>query len=133
MRDEKLDIAISVRKLNCAYGQRPVLRDVSFDVHRGEIFVIIGATGCGKTTLLKHMIGLYRPVSGSILYHIARLGQSRDMARADGPEKDGILRPPGGHVTGRGHVRVHDVLENVMLPWRISPTCRPRLGSSSPA
>lgn len=116
MRDEKLDIAISVRKLNCAYGQRPVLRDVSFDVHRGEIFVIIGATGCGKTTLLKHMIGLYRPVSGSILYHIARLGQSRDMARADGPEKDGILRHLGVMYQGGALFGSMTLLENVMLP-----------------
>ena len=102
------ETAISVRKLSCAYGQRLILNEVSFDVHRGEIFVIIGATGCGKTTLLKHMIGLYRPVSGSITYHIKRLGQSRDMAQARGPEQEEILRHLGVMYPGRGPVRVHD-------------------------
>ncbi|HBR05872.1 MAG TPA: polyamine ABC transporter ATP-binding protein [Desulfovibrio sp.] len=116
MRAEHLEIAISVRKLTCAYGGHLVLREVSFDVRRGEIFVIIGGSGCGKTTLLKHMIGLYHPVSGSINYHLQGLGESRDMAQAQSPEKEEILRHLGVMYQGGALFGSMTLLENVQLP-----------------
>ena len=36
-------------------------------LHRGECFIILGGSGCGKSTMLKHMIGLYEPFSGRVL------------------------------------------------------------------
>src|SRR5690349_4885722 len=60
------DIRLAVRDLTMAYGSFVVLRDISFDVHRGEIFVIMGGSGSGKTTLLRHLIGLQEPASGEI-------------------------------------------------------------------
>lgn len=48
------------------YQEYPVLRDVSFDVARGEFFGIVGRNGSGKSTLLKCMAGIYRPERGSI-------------------------------------------------------------------
>lgn len=62
-----MEKVIQVRSVTCGYGDNIVLEDVSFDIHRGEVFVILGGSGCGKSTLLKHIIGLYKPVSGSIL------------------------------------------------------------------
>jgi phosphate transport system ATP-binding protein len=47
------DAIIRVRGLAAAFDGRPVFRDVSFDVLRGEIFVIAGGSGCGKSTLLR--------------------------------------------------------------------------------
>ena len=52
-----------------AFGYRPdqpVLQDVSFTVHRGEILTLIGPNGAGKSTLLKIMLGLLRPQSGAL-------------------------------------------------------------------
>ncbi len=49
-----------------AYGEQPVLEDVSFRVAPGERIALVGPTGSGKTTLLKLLIGLYEPQSGSI-------------------------------------------------------------------
>ena len=43
-----------------------ILRDISFQVHAGEIFAVMGTSGCGKTTLLKNIIGLVRPTSGDV-------------------------------------------------------------------
>lgn len=47
-------------------GERPVLKDISFDVQAGQTKVILGASGSGKTTILRVILGLYRPDRGSI-------------------------------------------------------------------
>jgi phospholipid/cholesterol/gamma-HCH transport system ATP-binding protein len=58
---------IEVRGLKKSFNSNPVLRGVDFDVEDGEILVIIGKSGCGKTVLLKHLIGLMRPDGGQIV------------------------------------------------------------------
>jgi phospholipid/cholesterol/gamma-HCH transport system ATP-binding protein len=57
-----IEVVDLVRK----FGDRTVLRDISFNVHRGETLVIMGGSGCGKSTLLRHMIGSMKPTSGSV-------------------------------------------------------------------
>lgn len=57
---------IEVRGLVVKYGERTVLKNVSFDVRRGETFVILGGSGCGKSTLLRNLAGLMRPHAGTI-------------------------------------------------------------------
>ena len=57
---------IEVVDLARKFGDRAVLRDISFNVHRGETLVIMGGSGCGKSTLLRHMIGSMKPTSGSV-------------------------------------------------------------------
>ena len=57
---------IEVDHLVRRFGDRAVLDDISFNVHRGEILVIMGGSGCGKSTLLRHMIGSMKPTSGSV-------------------------------------------------------------------
>lgn len=59
--------AISLEHVNAGYGTTPVLEDVSFEIAHGEIFVLLGGSGCGKTTLMKHMIGLNPVLSGRLL------------------------------------------------------------------
>jgi phospholipid/cholesterol/gamma-HCH transport system ATP-binding protein len=59
---------IAVKALTLAYGDFVVQRDLDFTVAPGKIFVIMGGSGCGKTTLLRHMIGLQRPARGDVLY-----------------------------------------------------------------
>ncbi len=68
--------SIEVSNLVTHYGSRQILHDVSLNVARGEIMVIMGGSGSGKTTLLNHLLGLKKPSSGTvrILGHdIARL------------------------------------------------------------
>ena len=57
---------ISFRNLHKSFGDKRVLRDVSFDIQAGEVFFVIGASGVGKSVLIKHLIGLMRPDSGEI-------------------------------------------------------------------
>ncbi len=58
---------LEVQSVNAAYGDLPVLWDVSLRVERGKIVVLIGPNGAGKTTLLRTIVGLHRPSSGGIL------------------------------------------------------------------
>jgi len=57
---------ISFRAVSKSFGDKQVLREVSFDVNPGEVFFIIGASGVGKSVLIKHLVGLLRPDSGEI-------------------------------------------------------------------
>jgi peptide/nickel transport system ATP-binding protein len=54
---------LSVAGLTVAYGGTPVLRDVSFDLRPGETLAILGLSGCGKTTLLRALLGLLPPAA----------------------------------------------------------------------
>lgn len=74
---------IRVEHLVARYGETLILNDVSCEVRRGEIFVIVGGSGCGKTTLMRHMIGLLRPVAGRVIV------DGEDITRAD---EDGLRR-----------------------------------------
>lgn len=57
---------ISVRGVSFGYTNKTVLRDINLDIAHGEIVTLLGPNGCGKSTLIKLMLGLYRPVQGSI-------------------------------------------------------------------
>ena len=70
-------IKISVRNLTKKFGDLLVLDDISFDVRRGEFFCIVGPTGCGKTTFLNSLVGLYDITAGDILVD----GQPVDLKR----------------------------------------------------
>jgi phospholipid/cholesterol/gamma-HCH transport system ATP-binding protein len=58
---------IVVENLVAGYGDNIILTGVSFEIRRGEIFIILGGSGCGKSTLLKYMIGLYRTPLGRVM------------------------------------------------------------------
>ncbi len=59
-------VRISVRGLRKSYGGHPVLKGLDFEVAPGEIFVVMGPSGSGKSVLLKHIIGLESPDEGEI-------------------------------------------------------------------
>lgn len=59
---------IEIRDINKTFGDRHVVKNVSFTFERGKTNLIIGESGCGKTTLLKLMVGLHKADSGEVLY-----------------------------------------------------------------
>jgi ABC-type Mn2+/Zn2+ transport system ATPase subunit len=54
------------RKLTLGYGRQAIVRNLSFEVHRGHILGIVGPNGSGKTTLLRTMLGLLKPLGGTV-------------------------------------------------------------------
>ncbi|MDF4897588.1 ATP-binding cassette domain-containing protein, partial [Vibrio parahaemolyticus] len=58
---QQADDAVVVAGLKMGYGDKILLENTSFNVKRGEILVILGGSGCGKSSLMKHIIGLYTP------------------------------------------------------------------------
>lgn len=59
---------IEVRDLTVGYGDFVVQRGLDFVVNQGDIFVVMGGNGCGKTTLMRALVGLQRPLQGSVRY-----------------------------------------------------------------
>ena len=101
---------LRVEKLDLAYGDFEVLRDVSFEVSDGGCLVVMGGSGCGKSTLLKSLIGLLAPTSGRIFYH------SDDLWASDSKKRLEILRRLGVLFQGGALWSSMNLLENVSLP-----------------
>jgi phospholipid/cholesterol/gamma-HCH transport system ATP-binding protein len=65
--EESVPVGVSIEKVSKNYGALEVLKDLSFAVEPGEIFVLMGPSGVGKSVLLRHVIGLEAPTSGRVL------------------------------------------------------------------
>ena len=61
------EVFIEIRGLHQRFGSNRVLRGVDLDVYRGETLVTLGASGGGKSVLIKHMCGLMRPWKGTVV------------------------------------------------------------------
>jgi phospholipid/cholesterol/gamma-HCH transport system ATP-binding protein len=102
--------AVSVRNLRMGYGQRVLLENATFDVQRGEIVVILGGSGSGKSSLMKNIIGLYEPMAGDILIAGRSIVQARTKEKTELQRGLGVMYQSGalfGSLT---------VLENVRFP-----------------
>ena len=58
---------VEIKNFRMDFGSKTVIKDLSFDVHAGEIFGLLGANGCGKTTTLRALLGFYTPTKGELL------------------------------------------------------------------
>ena len=70
---------IRVDNLAATFGKQRVLKNISFSAYQNEITVILGTSGCGKTTLMKHLVGLYPVQEGEITI----LGERTDLMQED--------------------------------------------------
>lgn len=59
---------VKVHKLNLRFGKQTILNDISISIPRGQTVAIIGESGCGKTMLLKTLVGLVRPTTGKVIF-----------------------------------------------------------------
>ena len=116
------DSHISIRDLTMSYGTRLIQKNLNFDIHRGDIFVIMGGSGCGKSTLLKHLLGLIYPSQGDILY------QGESFVNANAERRDVMRRGWGITYQSGGLFSAMTLAENIELPLQLytdySPTDR---------
>ena len=113
------DAHITVRDLTMAYGDYVVMKDLSFTVRRQTVFIIMGGSGCGKSTVLRHMIGLNEPARGEILYG------DQNFTKASPEERQQILRRVGVLYQSGALWSSMTLAENVGLPLEEYTPLRP--------
>ncbi len=102
---------IQIESLTGGYDGSVVLQNVSMDVFKGEVLVIVGRSGCGKSTITRYMVGLQKPYSGRVLFDETDIWSS-SKALNSARKRWGVLFQSGallGNCT---------VIENVMLPLK---------------
>jgi phospholipid/cholesterol/gamma-HCH transport system ATP-binding protein len=110
---------LEVRQLSLRYGERLILRDLSFSVGSRAIFVVMGGSGCGKSTVLKSLIGLKEPATGYVLYGDVNLWS------ADSALRDRLLRRSGVLYQSGALWSSLTVGENVALPLQTLTSLNP--------
>ncbi len=101
------DAVIELSHVDAGYPGEVILKDVSFEIRRGEIFILLGGSGCGKSTIMKHMIGLNPVLAGTLTVAGQKWTQKTRAALC---RKIGVMYQSGalfGSMT---------CLENVLLP-----------------
>ena len=101
--------AIDVRNLSVGYGQKVLLQNLNFSVNEGEIFVILGGSGCGKSSLLKNLFGLYEPLAGTVFI------EGQDITDAYGADRQKIMTRFGVMYQQGALFGSMNLLENVTL------------------
>jgi phospholipid/cholesterol/gamma-HCH transport system ATP-binding protein len=90
-----MDTKIKVENLTKKFGNREVLKNISFDVKKSEVFVIMGGSGSGKSTVIKHIIGLLKPTSGKIYIDNVDIASLKDVDLIEFRKKIGYLFQEG--------------------------------------
>ena len=103
---------IRVENLRKSFGGQPVLKGVNLEVNRGEIMIVIGQSGGGKTVLLKHLLGLLRADAGRIV--VAGV----DITELRGEALDAVRRRYGVVFQGGALFDSMSVFDNVAFPLR---------------
>ena len=106
------DNLIEVRDLRQKIGTQEILRGVNLDIPRGETLVLLGQSGGGKSVFLRHLIGLMRPVSGSIRI------DGEEIARLDERELEPVRRKIGMLFQDGALFDSMTVFENIAFPLR---------------
>jgi phospholipid/cholesterol/gamma-HCH transport system ATP-binding protein len=101
---------ITVQNLSASLNNREILQNVSFTAYQNEITVILGRSGCGKTTVMKHLIGLYPLQTGNV----SILGES--FNRLDEQERASLLLKMGVLFQNGALLNSYTIAENVSIP-----------------
>jgi phospholipid/cholesterol/gamma-HCH transport system ATP-binding protein len=95
-----------------SFGERQILKGVTLEIERGKTTVIFGVSGGGKSTIIKHMVGLLKPDSGSIIVEGIRLESADDTTLREIRKKVGFLFQHGALFDSM------NIRDNVAFPMR---------------
>ena len=101
---------IIIEDLTMAYGDFVVMHDLTFTINRGDIFIVMGGSGCGKSTMMNILIGLRPPAKGQVFY------EDVDFWGSDHDTRDRIIRNAGVLYQGGALWSSMTLEENVALP-----------------
>lgn len=101
---------IEIRNISKKFDNRQVVQDVSFNFHKGKTNLIIGESGCGKTTVIKLMVGLHEPDQGDVLY------DGENFPKLSPKGKQEIRKQIGMLFQGGALFDSQTLEENVMFP-----------------
>jgi phospholipid/cholesterol/gamma-HCH transport system ATP-binding protein len=90
-RDQPEPPVLELENVSVRFGRQEVLRDVSLRIPAGETLVVIGESGCGKTVLLKTLIGLVKPTAGEVRFEGRSLSEMSDRAIAQARTRYGFV------------------------------------------
>ncbi len=110
---EKAEPHIVVQDLTVAYGSNVILHDLTFTINRGDIFIIMGGSGGGKSTVLRSMVGLLPPTKGQVLY------DGLNFWSADSEEQKSIMRKFGILYQSGALWSSLTLAENIALPLQL--------------
>jgi phospholipid/cholesterol/gamma-HCH transport system ATP-binding protein len=112
--NESKDIPfISINNLSIGYREPAVQKNLNFTINKNDIFFIIGGSGCGKTTLMKTMIGLALPLKGEVLYRGQNYYTADEKTRLELLKSWGITFQTGALFSSMS------LGENVALPLQL--------------
>lgn len=106
------EVVISVKNLVKNFGSRRILNGVTLDIYQGETLVVMGGSGCGKSTFLRHLIGSLKPDQGEVWMF------GKDIAKATDDEMDDIRKKFGMLFQSGALFDSLSVGENIALPLR---------------
>ena len=106
------DAVVEVRNLCAGYGDKIIINDVSFTVKRGTIVCLIGGSGCGKSTVIRTMIGLLTPIAGQVRVF------GEDPSALDEDNRNVLLRRLGMMFQNGALLGSMTVGDNVALPFK---------------
>ncbi|MDY6408022.1 MAG: ATP-binding cassette domain-containing protein [Pseudomonadota bacterium] len=101
---------IHVENLDIGYGDNTIMKNLTFDVQKGDIFIIMGGSGCGKSTLLRTLTGLIPPQNGQIYIQDIEIGRATNSQKLEIMKHSGILYQSGALFSSM------TLGENVALP-----------------
>jgi len=115
---------VEAQGLSVGYDGSAVLEGLSFSIRPGEVVALLGGSGCGKSTVMRTVIGLLPPVAGSVRL----LGRPFAEAGAPEPEdRNELLRRVGVMFQGGALFGAQTLLENVLFPLRQFTNYAPEL------
>lgn len=101
---------IVVKNLNISYGSFVLMENLNFEVKKGDIFIIMGGSGCGKSSLLKILTGLKKPDVGEVFINDVNFWKAKNKTRNNIMKRSGILYQSGALFSSM------TLFENIALP-----------------
>ena len=106
----KKEVQIDVKDLTVGYGDYVLLHDANYQVNKGDIFIIMGGSGCGKSSMLRILTGLLPPLKGQVIISGVDIASAPAKEVQKIREKSGILYQSGALFSSM------TLAENIMLP-----------------